>query len=61
MTSEPEPAGDTRAAKNCDKLTEKEMTVITEVLSSRQTRSRTSSRSEGVVSPGEDCAPSCVV
>ena len=53
LTSEPEPPGDTRA-NNCDKLTEKEMTVITEVLSSRQTRSRTSSRSEVDVSPGED-------
>ena len=55
LTSEPEPqpVADTRA-NNSDALTEKEMTVIAEVLSSRQTRSRTSSRSEGVVTPGED-------
>ena len=51
VSSEPEATGDARASGDC--LTEKERTVITEVLSSRQTRSRTQSRSEGVVSPGE--------
>ena len=51
VTSQPQPAGDARASG--DKLTEKEKTVITEVLSSRQARSRTGSRSEGAVSPGE--------